>query len=370
MAVVAGGSGSTGSTVLRTVLNRHPKLFSGTELSLFNKELYYRRWTKYRRYLLAFLASYRGVRATHGWMPHPGHKLLHPNYGWPATELLPVVRGSGTLAGFAREFFARPLDRVDAEIWIEKTPSNCYCFPRFLDAFEDGRVIHTSRNPLDAVASLVLSGMDPFWASCRWIYCTASSLRVRESERYLMIDYDTLVADPEAAIRQVTRHIGVDFLPTMLEPGSSDTNEYQREPGWTFDRTDRIQKPKVRASDRIDDATRSAVRSALTLARVSAKHVEHHGLDHRSCEDSCATLGYDYEEVRASEDEMRGWLPRLRKLRRRDMADRTLRGYPTHAGFYPIALGTEMDEPRRRPMKAQSRASAARRAGRAAGSQD
>jgi len=39
--VLIGGSGSTGSSLLRTVFNRHAAVFSREELNFFNKEQYF-----------------------------------------------------------------------------------------------------------------------------------------------------------------------------------------------------------------------------------------------------------------------------------------------------------------------------------------
>ena len=39
--IIIGGSGSSGSSLLATILNRHPEVAVGPELSLFNKPVLY-----------------------------------------------------------------------------------------------------------------------------------------------------------------------------------------------------------------------------------------------------------------------------------------------------------------------------------------
>ena len=80
MAVLIGGSGSTGSSLLRTILNRHPLIFSGSELNFFNKKQLYYNWNKYKTRVLTknnFYCLY-----TTGWFPYKSTALLAEDYYW------------------------------------------------------------------------------------------------------------------------------------------------------------------------------------------------------------------------------------------------------------------------------------------------
>ncbi len=55
--VIMGGSGSTGSSLLKNILNRNSKIFAGTETSLFCKKGIYFNWSSAKSRLLK-----RGVR--------------------------------------------------------------------------------------------------------------------------------------------------------------------------------------------------------------------------------------------------------------------------------------------------------------------
>ena len=80
MAILIGCSGSTGSSLLKTILNRHAQLFAGPEASLFAFPQLYADWNKYKQGVLTNIK-------TDAWQMRKGMDLLQPEFGWQAKEL-------------------------------------------------------------------------------------------------------------------------------------------------------------------------------------------------------------------------------------------------------------------------------------------
>ena len=52
MQVIMGGSGSTGSSLLKNIMNRHQEIFAGGETAFFAKKMIYDNWLKARSRIL------------------------------------------------------------------------------------------------------------------------------------------------------------------------------------------------------------------------------------------------------------------------------------------------------------------------------
>lgn len=329
MRVLMGGSGSTGSSLIRTVLRRHREIFSGDELNFFNKEQYFENWRQYKHRCLS-----SPPLATKGWFAWPGNSLLHRDYYWSREDLSALVERSDTLEAFAEAYFQRPMEITRTRIWIEKTPSNSYSFKPFLRAFADGKVIHTARAPLDAVASLVRRGMSPFVAAGLWVYNTATALSAADERNYICIRYENLVQNPDETVKQLTDFLGVAFDTRMLQPGNNEDTEHTRNPGWAYKRTEGIGKGSVGRFYSLPTEVQEEIITALTLIRVSRAHMTARHLKQVSCAEICAILGYTFEP--------RVYSCRFKIVRAyaRDMVYRTYKRYPTHILYYPLEIAS------------------------------
>ena len=90
MAILIGCSGSTGSSLLKTILNRHSQIFAGPEAGLFAFPQVYDNWEKYKHQLLTTIK-------TDAWQLRIGMDLLQPPFGWEAVELQRVIQKSTNL---------------------------------------------------------------------------------------------------------------------------------------------------------------------------------------------------------------------------------------------------------------------------------
>lgn len=328
--VLLGGSGSTGSSLLRTVLNRHPEIFSGDELNFFNKEQYFEDWTKYKHRIFS---RFRPPLSTKGWFPYPGHSLLHKDYRWKADSLQKLVQTSSSIEDFVDSYFEKILDSYGKKIWIEKTPSNSYSFRYFLRVFPQGKVIHISRNPLDAVASYLRSTKrSPYFVCCLWLYNAASALSVANDQRYFSVRYEDLIANPVGTMRSILAFIGLEFTPNILQPSAIDTTDHTRNVGWRYDRTARITKNNKRTFNLLPENLQQEIIGILSSISISHKHFTSKNLIHSSCIEVCNALGYDFKASKLVN-------PKNLALEYiKDIAHRTNKLYPTNILFYPINI--------------------------------
>jgi hypothetical protein len=269
---------------------------------------------------------------TKGWFPWPGNSLLHKDYRWELQELRTLVQRADTIEAFAESFFQRSLEITRARVWIEKTPSNAYSFRHFLRTFEHAKVIHTTRSPLDAVASLVKRGMNPYFASGVWIYNTAAALSVADDPNYMCVRYEELVQHPGAVVQALTDFLGVQFNQHMLRPSANEDTEHIQNPGWSYKRTEEVGGRSVGRFHSLPREVQEEIITALSLIRVSRAHVIAKNLPHASCSEICTALGYEFEPqvYRCKWKILRSYV--------QDVVYRTCKRYPTHVLYYPVEM--------------------------------
>ena len=152
MQIIMGGSGSTGSSLLKNILNRNQEIFAGGETSFFAKKMVYENWQKAKSKVLK--RKFSGLR-NHGWHLYNGTDLLQPEYLWDKDDLNAALKETNSLQEFCKVYYDKSLNEARASMWLEKTPANSACFSFFLKAFGQGKAIHMVRNPFDTIASLM-----------------------------------------------------------------------------------------------------------------------------------------------------------------------------------------------------------------------
>ena len=179
MNIIIGCSGSTGSSLLKTMLNRHSQIFAGPETGLFAYPQVYSEWDFCKTNLLG------GIQ-TDGWAVDKGMNLLQEAYAWQTEELKEAIQQATSFQNFVPVFFQAPLKRHQKQYWIEKTPINAYGFQAFLNHYPTGKVIQIVRNPYDTVASLVARGLNAYWAAGYYVYNTAIATSSAQNARYYL----------------------------------------------------------------------------------------------------------------------------------------------------------------------------------------
>ncbi|TVR79950.1 MAG: sulfotransferase [Saprospirales bacterium] len=249
MAVIIGGSGSTGSSLFKNLLNNHPDIFGGIETSLFAKKSLYNNWNLNKWRITH--RSWRGL-PNHSWHYYRGVDLLHSEFGHNLGEIKKMIQKSKSFPDFSARFFSRALKENQASIWIEKTPSNAACFSHFLNAFPDGKVIHMTRNPYDTLSSLLSRGFDLWYALGIYLLNTSAALTHENNPAYFRVKYEDLVQDTESTLRNVCHFLEVNFHRDMLLPRKGVADFETKLRGWKFDETDSVKKGSIGRFEEMD----------------------------------------------------------------------------------------------------------------------
>lgn len=207
------GAGSSGSTFLARMLDRHPQIACGGELYLFNKSLLYRDFPRFRR--LAPLIRRLGLSGN----PHnPDRTLFHDlsGYGLDPDQVWAWVAASSDIADLAGRFADQVKTLTGKPLWVEKTPSNSRTLGAFLAAFPQGRAIHLVRDPRDQALSAMRRGRDLAAAAGLWLSAVGAIWPLRGDPRLLEVRYEDLVLDFDAELGRVCAFLGVGFNPAWF----------------------------------------------------------------------------------------------------------------------------------------------------------
>ncbi len=328
--ILMGGSGSSGSTLLRYLLNQHADVYSGHELNFFNKETLFQKWNKDKLKILPYFPYY----TTSGFQIHRRNSLHVQDYGWDKNEIKDLLKRHTTINSFSNEFFSRVIKKTGKSIIIEKTPTNCYSFFDFLQAFPDGKVIHVVRNPYDAVASLYKRGRSFFEAASIWIYGNASALRVKDDPRYLMVKYEDLINDQEKTFKLIFNFIGVD--PNKTDEKNIAGTRVKAHASWNLNPESGVSKKIVSGFKKLTDEEKEKVLTTSSIIHVSDKHVSKKHIQFTSCKQICKALDYEYKPYVNIE-----YKNKLKLIIFRDKLMRTIKNYHTSIKFYPVQINDE-----------------------------
>ena len=240
MSILIGGSPSTGSSLLRRMLNRHTEIFCGSETSLFAKTELFTDWEEYKVRL--FRPSHFGL-SNAGWHNFIGLEI-DKEYGWSRKEVRQLIKNHFEFPDFVASFYSPILKRNNKSIWAEKTPSNAFTLEVFLKTFEEGKIIHTARHPLDIIASLVNRGKSVYDATALCLLNMSKALLSESDPRYILIKYEDLVQQPAETLMTLSGFLDVEYEEGMLEPESIKSGITQMK-GWKSDETQKASTSSI-----------------------------------------------------------------------------------------------------------------------------
>ena len=268
MAIIIGGSPSTGSSLLRRILNRNTKVFCGGETAIFTKEDLYMDWNGNKTKLLS--RSFAGLTSM-GWH-HLNGVTLPKEYNLQTADIQQLIKdSSSSFTEFVSHFFEPALEASGKELWAEKTPGNAYAFKYFLGLFEKGKVIHTVRNPFDTISSLHNRGISVLDACALYLLNSSSGLTVSDDSRYMSVKYEDLVSGNKDVIFDLCHFLGIEFESAMLDEEQSDGDDYME--GWMYKETGKIQKGSIGRFDRLDEDTKNEIIN--TASMLKSKFASH-----------------------------------------------------------------------------------------------
>ncbi len=228
--IFIGGAGSTGSTLLSVMLDSHPKIACGPELSVFNKAKLYEDFTNVQLLLERWLQ--RGLK-TDGYFRYYNTFEHLSAYHLTPSQLVTMVRQAKDLRGFLDSFILYILNCNHKQLFAEKTPSNAYCFPQILKFYPNAKLVHIYRDGRDVICSWKRRGYSWFQGASMWLYNTCAALRLENDPRYFSLSYESLVSNPESVLKRLCSFLNIEYDPAMLQMGSERSQKRNRVNTWT-----------------------------------------------------------------------------------------------------------------------------------------
>ena len=204
------GAPRSGTSLLRAMLSRHPKIGLSDETYFFYSV--YRRCRTFgdladqanRQALIeSYLATQR-IRQLKVDLSGLRDRLMTEGISYPAFFATML------------QFYAEAGGKVRAG---EKTPHHANYVDTLLDWYPNGRVIHLVRDPRDICASLRDMPWGPKAATANaelWVDLTTAAERGNGDPRFFRIAYESIVADPERTMRKLCDFVGESYDPAML----------------------------------------------------------------------------------------------------------------------------------------------------------
>ena len=289
MSILIACSPSTGSSLLRRILNRHSQIFCGSETSLFAKEMLYLDWNKYKHRLLK--KSYSGL-VNAGWHHFIGVEL-GSDYMINKKILSNLVDQSDTFFDFINGIYDPIFKATDKKIWAEKTPSNAFVVDHFLNTFLNGKVIHISRNPYDTIASLVNRGMSIYNAVAVYLLNTSKIINSNNNENVIVVKYEDLVAHPEKTLRLLLERIDLEFESNILLEDEKVVGIDHME-GWAYKESESIGSSSVGRFKKLSNKQQELILNGMACMTLNVDE------GCKTIQDICVALNYNYRPLRAS----------------------------------------------------------------------
>jgi hypothetical protein len=192
--IVIGGCGSSGTTLLRRMLNRHPAISCGAESTVFLERV-------------------------------TGPAELGPRMDLPPSEIEQWQRSSRSQAEFIDRFQAACLAQSGKSVWADKTPENIRRLDFIWRHFPRARFVHLIRDGRDVACSLrrqawMKRGSGDVIARCGtyWVERVSVRRRFLADPRYSELHYEDLVRDAAGTLQALLRTLGLEWSERVLLP--------------------------------------------------------------------------------------------------------------------------------------------------------
>jgi protein-tyrosine sulfotransferase len=216
------GSGRSGNTLLRSVLQSHPLVHIPPETYVLGQVIkVYRRFsgTDWRELVKLILAEFEY---------HPGFSMFQVSLRPLCQRLIEVEKEHRNLAYILDAFYRYHAAefKPGATIWGDKTPTNTFSVFRIRKVFPHARFIHMVRDGCDVASSyLEMGGYTSLEeAARRWAVSVKLAQRFGASfpETYLEIRYEELVKNPERVVKDACNFLGISYSERMLSAGRTE----------------------------------------------------------------------------------------------------------------------------------------------------
>jgi hypothetical protein len=200
--IVVGGCYRSGTSLIRRVLNAHPRIYCGPEVKFFR--------------------DFRG-----DYVEDP---IRHVRFMETVRSMLPEEDLLEILGQAFVKMHERAARMAGKPRWADKAPENVV----FLDEWqrllgEDWLFVHVVRNPLDTLASIAEAGFPvsiPADLESRvglYLRYTSAGLDFGDAnpDRYVRVVYEQLAREPESTLQTLMEHLGEDLAAEQLTFGDS-----------------------------------------------------------------------------------------------------------------------------------------------------
>lgn len=211
------GSGRSGNTLLRRILNNHSALFIPPETYELGRSI--RQSLKYPIMSWMDLVS-----------------LIYSNFQFNAefetfglnnlTELYHRVAGvhkaQRSVAYIINAFYDyyREMHDIESNRWGDKTPLNTLSIPEIYSVFPNAKFVHIIRDPVDCVASFLKTGIfdDIPLATFRWKQSQEAAIQFGKTypDQYIQLTYENLVRTPEFTVKRACGFLNVNYHHNLL----------------------------------------------------------------------------------------------------------------------------------------------------------
>ena len=211
------GSGRSGNTLLRRILNAHSELYIPPETYVLGKSI--RQFRRYNNMPWKDLVH----------LIYSNFEFHHEFETFEIKTLAPLVndvshcdKQQRTLAYVLHRFyeFYAQAHRINKPRWGDKTPLNTFAIFSLSKVFPNAKFIHIVRDPYDVIHSYVQSGIytSHTEAALRWAQSVriAGKFKSKYPERCLEVYYERLTKDPENVIRTICSFLKIPFESQML----------------------------------------------------------------------------------------------------------------------------------------------------------
>jgi len=211
------GSGRSGNTLLRRLLNRHPDIIIPPETYVLGSMI--RRYRQHKGMKWNDLIDYSFSTLQF----YPEFETFNISIGPLVNKLKIEPAENRNLAYILNSFYLYYASEVgkNCRRWGDKTPINTFYLDRIRSIFPDARFVNMIRDGYDAVASYVNAGIytDYEQAAKRWSVSIHLINKFKKKYPTAVLDvyYEKLVLDPRPSLEKICEFINLNFIPQLLD---------------------------------------------------------------------------------------------------------------------------------------------------------
>jgi hypothetical protein len=238
-------SGSSGSTLLVELLNRHPEIACGDEIGLLSKPIIYNNFKLFTKSLK--LIRKVGISSSPFFCERTILRSLK-SYKLSEQKVFADIKLMQSINELLEYLYESIFNITGKAVWAEKTPENAYYIAEFTKKFPDSKIIHIVRDPRDVIMSLMNRGLSINHAAMNWLTAVSSVKRIEHNNKLIEIKYEDLVNNPKNELKKICDHLKVDFSMKYFLESKYCCNNLEMSKGhksWTMKSSESISNKAV-----------------------------------------------------------------------------------------------------------------------------